>query len=101
MDKRHDKDADPDELGTFGEVLEYYTRRGGPTADERTAFWMSWTRHTITWTFVGVGALAVETSFGGIVSDVALFAALYAALVLIWQVVHAVRFACEGRRWHR
>ena len=93
------KEVDPDELGTFGEYLDHYTRRGGMTADERTAFWMSWTRHTIVWVFAGAGALAVVASFGGIVSDGGLLVALYASLVLIWQAVEAVRFGIEGRRW--
>ena len=88
-----------DELGTFGEVLEHYTRRGGMTADERTAFWMSWTRHTIAWVFVGAGALVVKSMYGGLVDT--LTAAVGAAAIgaLAWQVVNAVRFVREARRW--
>ena len=96
-----DEDIDPDELGTFGEVLDHYTRRGGPTADERTAFWMSWTKSTIVWAFVLIGALVVSETFDEVVSDIGLLVTIYAGLVLIWQAVEAVRFGREGRRWQR
>jgi len=99
---RIDPDADnvdPDELGTFGEVLDYWTMRGGMTEDERTAFWQSWTRHTIVWGTVLIGAALVGESFGGIVDLATRVAGAVAIVALVWQVVDAVRFGREGRRW--
>jgi hypothetical protein len=91
--------VDPNELGTFSEVLEHWTRRGGPTADEKTAFWASWTRHTIVWAFVLIGTLVVAVSYGGLICDIGLIVTIYAWFVMAGQAVEAVRFVREARHW--
>ena len=91
-------DPDPNELGTFGEYLDAYTARGGMTDDERTAYWMSWTRLVIAWTFVLVAGVIVTESFGGLAGDGGALVAIYAAIVLGWQGIEAVRFARRARR---
>lgn len=88
----------PGELGTFGEYLGAYTARGGMTDDERTAYWMSWTRLVIIWAIVLVVGLVVMESFGGLAGDGGALVAIYAAIVLGWQGVEAVRFARWARR---
>ena len=98
---RPDEDADPNDLGTFGEYLDHYTARGGMTADERTAFWMSWSRHTIAWVFAVAGCLIVKSMYSGLVDMLASAVGSATIVALIWQAVDAVRFAREGRRWKR
>jgi hypothetical protein len=91
--------TDPDDLGTFGEVLEHWTRRGGPTPDERTAFWMSWSRHTIAWVFAVAGCLIVKSMYGGLVDTITAAVGAAAVVALAYQVVEAIRFGRECRRW--
>ena len=98
---RPDEDIDPNELATFGEVLDYWTMRGGMTDNERTAYWQSWSRHMTVWTFVVVGGVIFMESVDGLAGDAGMFAAIFAVLALIWQAVDAVRFALRARRWQR
>jgi hypothetical protein len=91
-------EIDPDELATFGEVLDYWTMRGGMTDSERTAFWTGWARLTIAWTLGMAGALVLSEFSSGIISDIGLILTIYAGFALAWQVVDAVRFAVRGRQ---